>query len=297
MTPPGVSVVVPTFNRAHVLGEALDSILQQGHPDVEVIVVDDGSTDATSELLDSYAALHGDNLVVIRQANAGKSAARNAGIAASKHELIAFLDSDNRWRPEKLSRQLALFEARPRTAFSFTGYSSFGTLMAETFVLAHWQPTPSFALEQLLVGCCINTSTVVAQKGVLVQAGLFDESLASSEDHDLWLRIALNGVEMQYIPAPLLEYRVHPDAASADEAAVAASSERVIERVFENSRLPAAVNARRRQHLARWYLNSAIRYIEASDAKRGRRALYRAAATRPASVRPGWLRLLWRTLS
>lgn len=106
---PIVSVVIPTFNRGWILQAAVDSVLAQTFRDFELIVVDDGSTDDTAEILMSY----GPALRVVRQGNAGVSAARNAGIRSAKGALIAFLDSDDRWLPDKLGCQVDFFNARP----------------------------------------------------------------------------------------------------------------------------------------------------------------------------------------
>jgi glycosyltransferase involved in cell wall biosynthesis len=288
---PGVSVVIPTYNRADVLGEAIDSAFAQGVSDLEVVVVDDGSTDETPQLLEAYQLRHGSALTVIRQENAGESAARNEGIRRARHELVALLDSDNRWRPDKLEKQLAIHRAESEVEFSFTGYETIGTEQGERVVLDKWSTDPRDALEQLLVGCCINTSTVVATKRVLMEAGPFDTSLRCCQDHDLWLRLAAGGCRIGYVPESLLEYRVHADGASSDQALVAASTERVFSRMFAGGELPEDVLSRRRFYLARCYLNSSGRYLEARDGGAALRALGRALRTRPTAARIGWVKL------
>ncbi|MBU0718429.1 MAG: glycosyltransferase [Planctomycetes bacterium] len=113
MNRPTVSIVVPTYNRAELLPRALESIIGQTYGDWEIILVDDGSTDETPALADDYARRLGDRFVCLRQANAGSSAARNAGIDASRGRFLAFLDSDDEYLPNKLERQLRLFELCP----------------------------------------------------------------------------------------------------------------------------------------------------------------------------------------
>jgi glycosyltransferase involved in cell wall biosynthesis len=292
----GVSVVIPTYNRADLLGEAIETAFAQDAPELEVVVVDDGSTDETPQLLDALREKHGPALTVIRQANAGESAARNEGIRRARHELVALLDSDNRWRPHKLGRQLAIHAAHPEIEFSFTGYETLGAARGEPVIVGDWSDASRDALEQLLVGCCVNTSTVVASKRVLTEVGLFDTSLVCCQDHDLWLRLAAAGCRMGYVPDSLLEYRVHPGGTSSDPALVAASTELVFQRLFAGGALPDDVASRRRFYMARCYLNSSVRYLEARDGGGALRALGRAFRTRPASARPGWLKLAARAL-
>lgn len=123
MSTPTVSVVLPTLNRAALLPRALDSIIAQTHRDWEIVVVDDGSNDATPEVLQGYASRLGDRLVVVRQGNEGSSSARNAGIAACRGRFVAFLDSDDEYVPSKLERQLDLFRLRPELGFVFSDYA------------------------------------------------------------------------------------------------------------------------------------------------------------------------------
>jgi hypothetical protein len=137
----------------------------------------------------------------------------------------------------------------------------------------------------------VNTSTVVATKRVLTEVGLFDTSLVCCQDHDLWLRLAAAGCRMSYVPDSLLEYRIHPGGASSDQALVAESTELVFRRLFAGGTLPDDVVSRRRFYMARCYLNSSVRYLEAGDGAGAVRALGRAFRTRPASARPGWVKL------
>jgi hypothetical protein len=119
-----VSVILPTFNRAHLLGRAIDSVIGQTYPHWELIIVDDGSTDDTDALLSGYAASLGRRLIVIRQAHGGASAARNAGIDRTTGRYVAFLDSDDAFLPQKLARQVALFERRPELGLVFSDMSA-----------------------------------------------------------------------------------------------------------------------------------------------------------------------------
>lgn len=294
---PGVTVVIPTFNRAQMIGEAIDSVVSQDFEPLEVIVVDDGSTDDTQTVIAHSQRKSKHPIRVIRQANSGESAARNAGILEATHDLVAFLDSDNRWRPGKLTNQVRLL-TDGEYEFTFTAYSEFGPDIVSPRIVRveDWHDDPLSALRKLLVGCVVNTSTVIARRDVLLDVGLFDRSLPCCADHDLWLKIAAKGHRFGYLDAPLTDYRLHQGSVSQQSALVARNTERVIERLFEGSDLPEEIEAEESVHLARCYLNSACRYIEARRPQEARRALWKAIHYRPASIRPGWLRLLFDSL-
>ncbi len=183
---PSVAVILPTFNRAWCLAEAVDSVLAQTYRDFELIVVDDGSNDGTAELLSRYAG----KIRMIRRENRGVSAARNAGIAACRSPLVAFLDSDDLWLPEKLALQVAFFAAHPEARICQT---------EEIWVrngrrvnpgrrhrkLSGWIFEPSLEL------CLVSPSAVMVRRSLFEEVGLFDESLPACEDYDLWLRVSL----------------------------------------------------------------------------------------------------------
>ncbi len=205
-----VSVIIPTYNRVDFLPEAVDSVLDQVYSGVEVIVVDDGSTDNTPGLLNRY----GGAIRRIRQENAGVSAARNAGIQMATGRLIAFLDSDDRWLPGKLAAQTAFFDAHPDSVICQT---------EELWVRrgrrvnpgkrhrkrAGWIFIPSLSL------CLVSPSAVMMRRSLLDEVGLFDESLPACEDYDLWLRVACRH-PIDLIDTPLIVKRGgHPDQLSA----------------------------------------------------------------------------------
>lgn len=292
-----VSVVIPTYNRARLLPEALDSALAQPWPGLEIVVVDDGSTDSTPAVIADYGARHPGVIRALRQANAGESIARNAGIEIAQSDFVAFLDSDNRWAPDKLQKQMSLFLSDPTLEFAFTGYVVFGDVPRQPVLLPSWHDSTEFALEQLLAGCCVNTSTVVARRSLFSRVGLFDPTLRCCEDHDLWLRIATAGIRMRYIREALTDYRVHGGSVSGDPALSSLSAETVFQKLFASGTLPRPFQARSRFYLSRCYLNSACRYFEAGDGRQARRSLLRAFASRPASLRPGWLRMLIRSVA
>ena len=203
---PSISVILPTFDRARTLGAAVDSILDQDVGGVETIVVDDGSTDDTPALLVAY----GERIRVMRQANRGVSAARNAGIRAAEGELIALLDSDDRWLPGKLAAQVDFFKARPDALICQT---------EEIWIRNGVRVNPGkrhrkqggMIFERSLALCLVSPSAVMMRRSLLDEVGLFDESLPACEDYDLWLRVAWK-YPIHLIDRPLIvKYGGHPD--------------------------------------------------------------------------------------
>jgi glycosyltransferase involved in cell wall biosynthesis len=198
---PLVSVIIPTYNRAWVLREAIDSILAQEFKDFELIVVDDGSTDNTGEILDSYEQ----DILVLRQSNKGVSAARNRGIDAAEGRLIAFLDSDDLWLPRKLSSQVDFFNSNPAAVINQT---------EEIWVRNGVRVNPKtrhhkfsgMIFERSLALCLVSPSAVMIKKNLFSEVGVFDENLPACEDYDLWLRISCR-YPVHLIETPLIMKR------------------------------------------------------------------------------------------
>ncbi|HJT77353.1 MAG TPA: glycosyltransferase [Gemmataceae bacterium] len=184
---PLVSVVTPTYNYAAFLGDAVRSALAQTYADVEVLVVDDGSTDDTEAVV---AAL-GERVRFFRQDRAGPSAARNRAILQARGAYVAFLDADDRWLPAKLARQVALMESDPRLVLSYTDFCRGEADRPRLADYDHRATGDVFY--PLLRQNFIHTSTVLLRRDALARAGLFDPSLRGSEDLELWLRLARVG--------------------------------------------------------------------------------------------------------
>jgi len=202
---PLVSVIIPTFNRASVIGRAVENALHQTYRNVEVIVVDDGSTDDTEAQLQAF----GDRVTFIRQENRGPSAARNRGIRQAKGEIVAFLDSDDLWLPNKLERQVALMERVgervPCCLCNATLRHEGGeersfsvSLLHSTYEEGVWL-NPAEVLASRFV---FFNQAVAVRRWALTKAGGFDESLRHLEDWDLALRLAVLG-PWAFIQEPL----------------------------------------------------------------------------------------------
>ncbi|WP_372682774.1 glycosyltransferase [Desulfosarcina sp.] len=182
---PRVSVILPTYNRAWILAQAVESVLCQDYVNLQLIVIDDGSTDDTVHLLSSFK----DRITVIQQANRGVSAARNAGIRASTGELIALIDSDDTWLPGKVTAQVAFFSTHPDAHVCQT---------EEVWIRNGVRVNPGkrhrkeagMIFERSLELCLVSPSAVMMRRSLLDEVGLFDETLPACEDYDLWLRIA-----------------------------------------------------------------------------------------------------------
>jgi glycosyltransferase involved in cell wall biosynthesis len=195
---PLVSVILPTYNRGWILTEAIDSVLAQDYKEYELIVVDDGSTDNTREILDTY----GQNIIVLRQTNKGVSAARNRGIAEAGGQLIAFLDSDDLWLPRKLSRQVDFFNLNPDAVINQTEEIWIRNGVRVNPKDRHRKPS-GIIFERSLGLCLVSPSAVMIQKTLFDAIGVFDENLPACEDYDLWLRISCR-YPVDLIDTPLI---------------------------------------------------------------------------------------------
>jgi glycosyltransferase involved in cell wall biosynthesis len=178
---PLVSVIIPTYNRANYVTDAIDSVLKQTYTNYEIIVVNDGSKDNTEQVLAPYQ----DRVTIINKKNGGPSVARNVAIAASKGELIAFLDDDDRWLPHKLALQAPLF-ADPNVNLVHTA----GHFYDESNGWENTQFVGDIDFHALLGMKIIYVQTIVTRKSVLDEIGPFDEALPAAEDVDIMLRIA-----------------------------------------------------------------------------------------------------------
>jgi glycosyltransferase involved in cell wall biosynthesis len=201
-----VSVIIPTYNYGRFLREALDSALAQTYRPLEVIVVDDGSTDDTPQVLAAY----GDRILVIRQNNLGVGAARNTGIAAARGEYLAFLDSDDIWKPQAIEHEIARFIDDPGLGLVHCGAESFDrdgkTLSVSLNGLEGWVAADLLRLDQEVVAA--PGSGIMVPKRVAEEIGGYDASLQPSEDWDFCYRIAVR-YRVGCVHEVLVRYRLH----------------------------------------------------------------------------------------
>ncbi len=204
---PRVSVVIPTYNCARFLGRTIDSALRQTYRDFEIIVVDDGSTDGTQALVAGY----GEALHYVYQPNQGASAARNAALSRASGEFVAYLDADDLWSPDKLSRQVEYLDAHPSCGFVHTEVSVIDEqdkVLHTRFNQETNRPVPQgFCVRDVLLRSHIQTLTVVERRTAFENAGTFDLRLPVAQDYLHWIGVVLHGYEVGYLPEPLGQYR------------------------------------------------------------------------------------------
>jgi glycosyltransferase involved in cell wall biosynthesis len=212
---PLVSVIVPAYNVTAFIGDALNSVLAQNFKDYEIIVVNDGSPD--TEALERTLAPYMSRIVYLKQENRGVSAARNTAIAAARGSLLAFLDGDDVWLPNYLEVQVALITADPTIDVLYPNVLMFGGSSEDGEEFMTICPSKGeVTFERLLLQECNVSNCSIARRETLVRAGLFDESLRSVEDFDLWLRVVKMGGRITYHDKVLARYRRRSGSLTAD---------------------------------------------------------------------------------
>ena len=280
---PSVSVVIPTYNLATFLPGAVEGVRAQGWDDLEIIVVDDGSTDETAGALESLAKENA-SLRWFRQENAGAAAARNRGIEESRGEFVAFLDADDLWLPGKLDAQFEALANKPEASFSYTDV----TLRHPEGVdedLACGIPGQPLLL-QLLGGNLFATPTVLVRRECFKEVGLFDASLRTGEDWDMWMRLAAH-FEHVRVARPLTVIRVAAHTKFPVET-LERCTLRALERLFACPRVRRAwpsVASRRRLIYAWHYAVLAKSYLNQGRVADFSRLAYRALSSHPAGLR------------
>lgn len=199
-----ITVIIPTYNRAELIGRAVRSVLDQTYTNLEVIVVDDGSTDDTERRVQ---AIKDDRLRYLRQKNAGASAARNAGVDQATAEIIAFQDSDDCWHPDKLEKQMRYWSAHPECGLIYCAYTLHRVNGEELKIPDEgeiWGKLEGNLFDTLLVNNTVGTPAMLFWKKYFQQVSGFDTSLEALEDWDLALRLSEH-IPFGYVSEPLLD--------------------------------------------------------------------------------------------
>ena len=227
-TLPKVSVIIPVFNGENYLREAIDSVLSQTYPRHEVIVVDDGSTDGTWALIESF----GSSVRGIRKENGGVASALNCGIQQASGEYIAWLSHDDLFLPMKLERQVESLLRAPHFKASYTDYyviDGAGKIFAE--VETPWYPRTE-AIRALFAGVYINGSTMIIERSCFDEVGLFSEELRYTQDIEMWLRL-LEHFEIGRLSEKLMKWRSHPTQGSRNAQPHMEETQAMFAQVFE----------------------------------------------------------------
>ncbi|MGR8920874.1 MAG: glycosyltransferase family 2 protein [Gammaproteobacteria bacterium] len=192
-----VSIIIPAYNCADLVGETIDNVLEQSYPHKELIVVNDGSTDRTREVLEAY----GDRIRLIDQPNSGAPAARNTGLLAAQGDYICLIDADDLWMPGKLDAQVRHLEQNPEVGMVYHDWfvweagpdGSFQVPPASQFPDTGDAIDPEksgWIYPQLLLDCVVHTSTIMVRREIREQVGLFDDTIRNGDDYDYWLRVS-----------------------------------------------------------------------------------------------------------
>jgi glycosyltransferase involved in cell wall biosynthesis len=255
---PEVSVIIPSYNAGRYLADAVDSVLNQSFRDLEVLIVDDGSTDDT----ESVARCYGPPVRYIRQLNAGVAAARNRGIKESRGRYVAFLDADDTWHRDKLEAQVKALRENPSHRACYTAFTTVNANLAPLNVTR--SSRRAAALEDLLLrGNVIGSiCSVVCERSLFETVGHFDPSLSQCADWDMWVRMSAH-TEFLYLDVPLVTYRQHATNMSRNAPLLERDSVQVLRKGFDMPHLEEGLRRQRRAALARNYMVLAGTYFHA----------------------------------
>lgn len=251
-----ISVIIPTYNCARYIVQAIESVLQQRDCQYEIIIIDDGSTDSTQEVLQPYR----DRIRYIRQQNQGVAAARNHGIDVAQADLIAFLDADDYFLPNKLARQGAIFTKRPDLGIVHSGWQRVDSRGNKLLDVCPWKKIPELNLDTWLRWKPVLPSAMMFRREWLQYVGGFDARFPPAEDTDLVLKLALKGCKSAWLRQITVCYRQHEQSAMHKGLPQARSLSAVTDNFFAQPDLPDKV--RLAEHAVRygtlvwtaWYL-------------------------------------------
>jgi len=281
--PSHVSVVIPAFNAQQYISSAIDSALTQQGCEIDVIVVDDGSIDGTAEIVQAYK----DRVRYVRQANAGPAAARNFGVSLATSEWIAFLDADDTWTSGKLKAQLKAASSG-RADVIYTNLTNAGDCdsVAKTRSLQELPRGDIF--EELLHDNFIPLSSVLIRRQCFVEIGGFREDLLGTEDWDMWMRLAAEGVLFEVVHEPLITYQWRVDSLSKDHKRMKLLRQRTVQLALDTARGRKVSWVKRKAAVANALAVSAWFAGHELELRRTARMWYGAAATTAPWVVKHW---------
>ena len=253
-----VSVIIPTYNYGRFINETIRSVLSQSFSDSEIIIVDDGSTDGTKDIVSTFTD---PRITYIYQKNRGQSSARNTGIRAASGGYIGFLDADDLWVPEKLEIQLSIFQTKPSVGLIYTGYEVIDDL-GTSIATRKARTIEGDLVSQLILGNIVSGSatTSLVRRACFDQVGLLDETLTSCEDWDMWLRIA-RIYDFACIEQPLAKIRLHGNNLTYDPARMEDGLFSVVEKFYSDESLSNELKLLKQKAMARAHRDSANFYF------------------------------------
>jgi glycosyltransferase involved in cell wall biosynthesis len=286
--PPGVSIVIPACNAGQFIAEAIDSVLAQTFTDFEVIVVDDGSTDDTREVV---ARFTDHRLRYVYQDHAGVSAARNAGIRQAQGRYIAFLDADDWWLPHKLALQVQILDACSEVGLVYCGaYRVRNGRVISKFRARYrgdvFKPLLVRGNEKVMAG---SASAVIIRKECFEQVGGFDEECFAAEDWEMWLRLAAR-YEFDCVPDCLVAVRFHEENTSAKAERMRQGISITFRKIFENPALQHKIEPIKERAKSQEYLLLGVYHYRAGDIRAARRHFIETLRLNP-FCRGAWLYL------
>lgn len=241
---PGITVIIPTYNSAAYIGQAVESVLQQAYSPCQIVVVDDGSTDETEAVLAGYQ----DKIELVKQPNGGSAAARNRGLALAEHDFIVFLDADDVLLPGKLRQQAAFLQLRPSLGYVHSGWQMLDPDGKLLQTVEPWHHAPQLNLETWLQQKPMAFGAIMFRRLWLDRVGWLDPALRQSHDVDLLLRLSLAGCQGEWLYEPTLGYRQHPSSTTHRNVATQAKSVlAVLDKFFAHPDLPASLRRDRQR--------------------------------------------------
>jgi hypothetical protein len=276
MTSGSVSIITPAYNQSSYLREAVQSAIEQTYHDIEIIVVDDGSTDQTRQVAESFS----DSRVrYFYQTNQGLSAARNTGIRLAQGDFITFLDSDDLFLPDKIECLVAEMVANPLLGFA-AGQAYLIDPDGNQLGLMDTATVPDDPTK-FLFGNPLHVGSVLIRRHWVEKAGLFDASLRACEDWDLWLRLIIAGCKMKGVAKPVSLYRLHPAQMTRDPGRMRTAMMATLDKTFQREDLPAGWREEKSKAYSAAFIKAAARYYHSEKYQEARSDLSRAVQLDP----------------
>lgn len=251
-----VSIITPTFNREKYLALAIESVLNQLHDNFELLIIDDGSTDNTRKLVGRYQS--DKRIHYFYQNNQGQSVARNTGLREANGKYICFLDSDDLFAPDKLSKQVSFLEHNPSIPITYSDEELIDE-EGHVFSTHNMKRHSGILYEKLLIDNFVSITTIMVRRECFDEMGMFDETIKVADDYELWLRFSTK-YEFHYEPQYFAQYRVMREQISSDKTSRFNSNKRIIESFF--LKFPDLIDKNKKQQIrchfyTRWGLHEA----------------------------------------